>query len=103
MRCVRGAIFDVAVDVRPGSPTYKKWIAVELTADNKKALFIPEGLAHAYQALTDDTEVIYSSTCAYTPVASPRRTLERPSVRHRWPIADPIVSDKDMKWADFKG
>lgn len=103
MRCIRGAIFDVAVDVRPDSPTYKKWIGVELTADNRKALFIPEGLAHAYQALTDDAEVIYSSSCAYAPGAERGIRWNDPAFNVEWPIVEALVSDKDKKWADFKG
>jgi dTDP-4-dehydrorhamnose 3,5-epimerase len=103
MRCIRGAIFDVAVDVRPVSPTYKKWIGVELTADNRKALFIPEGLAHAYQALTDDAEVIYSASCAYTPGAERGIRWNDPAFNIEWPIVEALVSEKDMKWADFKG
>ena len=103
MRCIRGAIFDVAVDVRPHSPTYKKWIGVELTADNRKALFIPEGLAHAYQALTDDAEVIYSASCAYTPGAERGIRWNDPAFNIEWPIVEALVSEKDMKWADFEG
>ena len=103
MRCIRGAIFDVAVDVRPDSPTYKKWIGVELTADNRKALFIPEGLAHAYQALTDDAEVIYSASCAYTPGAERGIRWNDPAFNIEWPIVEALVSEKDMKWADFNG
>ena len=102
MRCIRGAIFDVAVDVRPDSPTYKKWFGLELTADNRKAVFIPEGLAHAYQALTDDAEVIYSASCAYTPGAERGIRWNDPAFDIEWPIREAIVSDKDMKWADFK-
>ena len=103
MRCIRGAIFDVAVDVRPDSPTYKKWFGLELTADNRKAIFIPEGLAHAYQALTDDAEVIYSASCAYTPGAERGIRWNDPAFNIEWPIREAIVSEKDMKWADFRG
>jgi len=103
MRCIRGAIFDVAVDVRPESPTYKKWVGLELTADNRKALFIPEGLAHAYQALADDAEVIYSSSCAYAPGAERGIRWNDPAFNVEWPIVEAHVSEKDMKWADFKG
>jgi dTDP-4-dehydrorhamnose 3,5-epimerase len=103
VRCVRGAIFDVAVDLRPDSPTYKKWFGVELTADNRRAAFIPEGVAHAYQALTDDAEVIYSSSCAYTPGAERGIRWNDPAFDIEWPIREALVSDKDMKWPDFKG
>ncbi len=102
MRCIRGAIFDVAVDVRPDSPTYRQWVGFELTADNRRALFIPEGLAHGYQALTDDTEVIYSASCAYTPGAERGIRWNDPALNIEWRIREAIVSDKDAKWADFR-
>lgn len=102
MRCISGAIYDVAVDIRPDSPTFKQWFGIELTAENKKAVFIPEGLAHAYQALTDDAEVIYSSSCFYTPGAERGLRWNDPAFKIDWPIKDAIVSDKDMKWPDWK-
>jgi dTDP-4-dehydrorhamnose 3,5-epimerase len=103
MRCIRGAIFDVVVDIRPDSPTYKKWFGVELTAENRKAIFVPEGLPHAYQALTDDAEVIYSSSCFYTPGAERGIRWNDSAFNIEWPIREAIVSEKDAKWADFKG
>jgi dTDP-4-dehydrorhamnose 3,5-epimerase len=103
LRCIRGAIFDVALDLRRESPTYKQWLGVELTADNRKAVFIPEGLAHAYQALTDDAEVIYSSSCAYTPGAERGIRWNDPAFSIEWPIREAIVSDKDARWSDFVG
>lgn len=103
MRCIAGAIFDVVCDIRPDSPTYRQWIGVELTAQNRKAVFIPEGLPHAYQALTDDAEVIYSSSCYYTPGAERGLRWNDPAFNIEWPIREAIVSDKDAKWADFKG
>ena len=102
MRCVRGAIFDVSIDLRPESPTYRQWFGVELTADNRKAVFVPAGFAHAYQSLTDDAEVIYSASCAYTPGAERGIRWNDPAFGIRWPIADAIVSEKDQKWPDFE-
>jgi dTDP-4-dehydrorhamnose 3,5-epimerase len=102
MRCIRGAIFDVSVDIRPDSPTYRQWFGLELSADNRKAVFIPEGLAHAYQALTDDAEVIYSASCAYTPGAERGIRWNDPEFKIDWPIRQAIVSEKDAKWPDFK-
>lgn len=102
LRCIRGAIFDVSVDLRPGSPTFKQWFGVELTAENKKAVIIPEGLAHAYQSLSEDAEVIYSTSCAYTPGAERGLRWNDPAFKIDWPIKNPIVSDKDMKWPDWK-
>lgn len=101
MRCIRGAIFDVAADVRRDSPTFGKWAGFELTADSRNAVFIPAGCAHGYQALTDDAEVIYSSSCAYTPNAERGIRWNDPAFGIDWPIGQPIVSDKDSKWPDF--
>jgi dTDP-4-dehydrorhamnose 3,5-epimerase len=103
MRCIRGAIFDVVVDIRPDSPSYKKWFGIELTAENRKAIFVPEGLPHAYQALTDDAEVLYSASCFYTPGAERGIRWNDPAFNIEWPIREAIVSEKDAKWADFKG
>jgi dTDP-4-dehydrorhamnose 3,5-epimerase len=103
MRCIRGAIFDVVVDIRPGSPTFKQWVGIELTAENRKAVFVPEGLPHAYQALTDDAEVIYSTSCVYTPGAERGVRWNDPAFKIAWPIKQAIVSDKDSNWPDWKG
>jgi dTDP-4-dehydrorhamnose 3,5-epimerase len=103
MRCIAGAIFDVVVDIRPDSPTFKQWFGIELTPQNRKAIFVPEGLPHAYQALTDDAEVIYSSSCFYTPGAERGIRWNDPAFKIEWPIRDAIVSDKDAKWPDWKG
>ncbi len=102
MRCIAGAIFDVVVDIRPASPSYMKWFGIELTAANKKAIFVPEGLPHAYQALTDDAEVIYSASCFYTPGAERGLRWNDPAFSIEWPIREAIVSDKDAKWPDWK-
>jgi len=103
LRCIRGAIFDVVVDIRPDSPTYRKWFGVELTAENRKAIFVPEGLPHAYQALTDEAEVIYSASCFYTPGAERGIRWNDPVFNIEWPIREVIVSEKDASWADWKG
>jgi len=102
MRCVRGAIFDVVADIRLGSPSYKQWIGIELTADNRKGIFVPEGLPHAYQALTDDAEVIYSTSYEYTPGAERGIRWNDPALGIDWPIEEVIVSDKDANWPDWK-
>jgi dTDP-4-dehydrorhamnose 3,5-epimerase len=103
MRCIAGAIFDVVVDIRRDSPTYQKWFGIELTAQNRKAIFVPEGLPHAYQALTDDAEVIYSSSCVYTPGAERGLRWNDAAFGIEWPIREAIVSEKDSKWPDWKG
>jgi dTDP-4-dehydrorhamnose 3,5-epimerase len=102
MRCIRGAVFDVAVDVRRDSPTFGKWFGIELTAENRKAVFVPAGCAHGYQALTDDTEVIYSSSCVYTPHAERGIRWSDPAFEIEWPIREAVVSEKDSKWPDFR-
>ncbi|HWP41279.1 MAG TPA: dTDP-4-dehydrorhamnose 3,5-epimerase [Tepidisphaeraceae bacterium] len=103
LRCIRGAIFDVVVDIRPDSPTYRKWFGIELTADNRKAIFVPEGLPHAYQALSDQAEVIYSASSFYTPGAERGIRWNDPAFKIDWPIREVIVSEKDASWADWQG
>src|SRR4051794_40301283 len=103
MRCIGGAAFYVGGGIPPPSPSYKKWFGVELTAANKKAIFVPEGLPHAYQALTDDAEVIYSASSFYTPGAERGIRWNDPAFNIEWPIREAIVSDKDAKWPDWKG
>jgi dTDP-4-dehydrorhamnose 3,5-epimerase len=101
IRCIRGAVFDVVADIRPGSPAFGRWFGIELTADNRRAVFVPEGLPHAYQALTDDAEVMYSTSCVYTPGAERGLRWDDPALRVRWPIREAIVSEKDAAWPDF--
>jgi dTDP-4-dehydrorhamnose 3,5-epimerase len=102
MRCTRGAMYDVIVDLRPQSPTYKQWIGVELTADNYKMLYVPEGFAHGYQTLEDNTEVFYPTTQFYSPVAERGLRWNDPTFAISWPIPDkPIISEKDNSWADY--
>jgi dTDP-4-dehydrorhamnose 3,5-epimerase len=102
MRCIRGGIFDVVVDIRPGSSTFKQWVGIELTAENRKAVFVPEGLPHAYQALTDDAEVIYSTSCVYTPGAERGFRWNDPAFKIDWPVKQTIVSEKDSNWPDWE-
>jgi dTDP-4-dehydrorhamnose 3,5-epimerase len=95
VRCVRGAIFDVAVDLRPGSPTYGHWVAEELTADNRRALLIPEGCAHGFQTLADDTELFYQISVPYVPALSVGVRWDDPDLAVAWPLDDPIMSERD--------
>lgn len=101
MRCIRGAIYDVIVDLRPGSPTYKQWLGVELTADNRKALYIPEGFAHGYQTLVDDTEVFYLVSQFYTPGSEQGIRYNDPAFGIEWPLEVQVISDKDKSWSDY--
>lgn len=102
LRCIRGAVFDVVADIRPGSPAYRRWSGVELTAENRKAVFVPAGLPHAYQALTDGAEVIYFASMHYTPEAERGIRWNDPAFDIRWPLRNVIVSRKDADWPDFK-
>src|ERR1019366_4551342 len=95
VRCTMGAIYDVIVDLRPGSPTYAQWIAAELTADNRKMVFVPEGVAHGFQSLTDNTETAYLMSTAYVAASAAGIAWNDPRLAVAWPLADPIVSARD--------
>jgi dTDP-4-dehydrorhamnose 3,5-epimerase len=102
VRCIAGAIYDVIVDIRKDSPTYLKWFGIELSAANRKMFYVPEGFAHGYQALTDDSEVLYLVTEFYTPNAERGVRWNDPSFKIVWPIAEAILSPKDAVHADFQ-
>lgn len=95
VRCTRGSIYDVAVDLRPASPTLHRWIAVELSADNGRMLYAPEGCAHGYQTLEDETEVFYQMSEFYHPELAGRIRWDSPQFEIPWPVADAILSDDD--------
>jgi dTDP-4-dehydrorhamnose 3,5-epimerase len=95
VRCTRGAMWDVAVDLRAESPTRHRWHAVELTAENRKALYIPEGIAHGFQTLADDTEVLYLMSTAYHAASSRGVRWNDPRLGISWPLPDSIVSERD--------
>lgn len=102
VRCVKGAIFDVVVDVRKDSPTYKQWYGVELNSDNHKALYIPPGCAHGYQVMVDDTDVFYQVSAFYEPNAERGARWNDPQFGIEWPIKDGVLlSQKDQDWDDF--
>lgn len=92
---VYGAIFDVAVDLRAGSPTFGRWMGVELTAESMRQLWIPAGFAHGFQALSDGAVVSYKCTAPYSPADEHSLRWNDPQVGIRWPLPDPILSDKD--------
>ena len=93
--CLRGAILDVAVDLRKDSPTYKQWISVELTAENRKELFIPKGFAHGFLTLTDDVEIMYKCDEFYSPEHDGGIRFDDPDIGVDWGVTDPILSEKD--------
>ncbi|MDX6397170.1 MAG: dTDP-4-dehydrorhamnose 3,5-epimerase [Gaiellaceae bacterium] len=103
IRCTRGAILDVIVDLRPDSSTHTQWIGVELSADNRRALYVPEGFAHGYQTLVDATETQYQVSEAYAPAAEGGVRWNDPAFGIEWPPADELViSDKDRSWPDYE-
>jgi dTDP-4-dehydrorhamnose 3,5-epimerase len=98
VRVIAGAAFDVAVDIRRGSPTFGRWVAVELTATNKRQLFIPDGFAHGFCTLAEGTEIEYKCTDYY--VADDQRGVcwNDPTIAIAWPVSDPILSEKDRAY-----
>lgn len=101
VRCVRGAIYDVMVDLRPDSPTYRQWLGLELTAENRRMAYVPKGFAHGFLTLTDDCEVIYPVTAAYAPDAERGLRYDDPALDIDWPGPVRIVSEKDQSWPDL--
>jgi dTDP-4-dehydrorhamnose 3,5-epimerase len=102
VRCVNGAVFDAIIDLRPDSTTYLRWTGVELTRANRRMLYVPEGFAHGYQALTDDSEVLYLVTAFYTPESEAAVRWNDPRFGIAWPVADAILSPKDAAHPDFR-
>lgn len=103
IRCTRGAIFDVIVDLRPDSATYTRWVGIELSAENRRALYVPEGFAHGYQTLEDATETQYQVSAAYAPDAEGGVRWDDPAFRIEWPPAETvIISEKDRTWPDYE-
>ena len=97
VRCSRGAVLDVAVDLRKKSPTYKKWVAVELSEENKKQLLIPRGFGHGFVTLTDHVEFMYKADNYYAPNADGGIYWNDPEIGVKWGVENPILSDKDEK------
>jgi len=103
VRCTLGAIYDVVVDLRPSSPTFKKWIAAELTADNRRMLYVPEGVAHGFQTLVDDSEVFYQISQGYSPAHARGVRWNDPAFGIVWPDSggEPIMTERDRTYPDF--
>ncbi len=97
VRCTKGAVLDVAVDLRPTSLTYKQWVSVELSEDNKRQLLIPRGFGHGFLTLTDEVEFMYKADNFYAPEADGGIRWNDPELAVDWGIAEPILSDKDSK------
>ena len=103
IRCLRGAIVDIIIDLRPDSPTYKKWEAFELDDVNKRQLLVPKGFGHGFQTVSDHVEVTYLVSAKYTPSAEGGVRWNDPAFGITWPLAPTDMSDKDRNWPDFKG
>ena len=102
VRVIKGAILDVAVDIRKDSPTFKQWIAEELSEDNNKMLYIPSGFAHGFLTLTDEVHLLYKCTDEYSADHDAGIRWNDPELNISWGISDPIVSEKDKKLPLFK-
>ena len=95
IRCTRGAIYQVVIDIRPDSFTFKQWVAVELTAENRKMLYVPKGMASGFQTLMDNTEVFYQMAEFYHPESAKVVRWDNPAFEIEWPLEVKIISDKD--------
>lgn len=98
VRCTRGTIFDVVLDLRPESPSHGKWYGTELSAENGRMLYLPEGCAHGYQTLEEGTEMHYMTSAYYTPGAVRGVRFDDPAFRIQWPLDATVVSEQDCNW-----
>jgi dTDP-4-dehydrorhamnose 3,5-epimerase len=102
VRCTRGGIFDVIVDLRPRSPTYLQWQGFELTAENRKALYVPKGFAHGFQTLTDEAEIVYQISAFYAPDSAGGYRYDDPAFGIAWPLPVTAINERDLGWPPFK-
>jgi len=101
VRCTRGEIYDVAVDLRPDSPTHKQSFGVTLTAENYLMLYVPEGFGHGYQTLSGEAEVSYMTTYVYTPAAARGLRYDDPAFAIKWPLPVSVISEADQNWKPY--
>ena len=101
VRCIKGALYDVIVDLRPDSPTYGQWIGVELTEENQRSLFVPKDFAHGFVTLVAETTAFYLTSEFYSPGAESGIRWNDPGLGIEWPITPQSLSDKDSNWEDF--
>jgi dTDP-4-dehydrorhamnose 3,5-epimerase len=101
VRCTMGSIYDVIIDLRSGSPTFKNWFSVELSAQDHRALYVPVGFAHGFQTLTDSSEVFYQMSEFFHPECARGIRWNDPSFRIEWPISPPMLSIRDSGLPDF--
>lgn len=103
VRVVRGAVFDVAVDLRPDSPTYLQWVGCDLSADNRRVMYVPPGCAHGYQTLADDTEVLYFVSAPYSPPHQRGVRWNDPAFGIEWPLGPPTrIHQRDASYPDYQ-
>lgn len=98
VRCIRGAVIEQIVDMRPGSPTHLQHVSVEISAENRRALYVPAMFAHGYQTLTDGAELAYQVSGAYTPAAERGHRYDDPALGLKWPLEVTAISAKDTAW-----
>src|SRR6516162_5541348 len=103
VRCTRGAIFDVIVDLRPRSPSYLRWQGFELTAENRRAVYVPKGFVHGFQTLIDDAEVAYQISAFYAPEAASGYRYDDAAFSIAWPLPVTAIGERDLDWPGFTG
>ena len=101
VRCTRGAVYDVVVDLRPESPTFRKWCAIELTADNRTMVYVPEGFAHGFETLEDSSEVFYQMSEFREPAHERGIRWSEPAFKFKWPFEPVVISARDRTYTDF--
>lgn len=101
VRCIRGAIYDVIIDLRPTSPTYLQWLGVTLSAENRTALYVPQGFAHGFQTLTDESELFYQMSTFYAPEYARGLRWNDPRFNIQWPLPVTVMSARDQRYPDF--
>jgi len=100
--CIKGEIFDVIVDLRPESKTFKKWFSIQLTSDNYKMLYVPEGFAHGFQSLKDEVKIFYQNSQHYAPEFERGIRWDDPTFNINWPLKPTLISKKDKSWRNFQ-
>ena len=103
VRCTMGSIYDVIIDLRSDSPTFKQWIGLELTATNRLMLYVPKDFAHGFQTLKDETEVFYQMSNAYAPASSRGVRWDDPAFGIQWPEGERVITERDRTFPDFNG
>lgn len=98
IQCLNGGVYDVAVDLRPESPMYKRWVSVELTEHNQRLVYIPKGFAHGFQTLTDDAELLYFMSAFYVPEDARGIRWNDPQLDIAWPLPNPTLNERDQQW-----